>query len=538
MSVPKTYSLTTESIEPTRTIFRWTGSSNSESMVVEVLKSGSVLNIFPDPIDLSVIITGGKTYAIELYNMSAGTKYEIKTTPISNDGTYGATTSLKFTTPKAGSAKAVESYKDEKNDKAETKSLLKLSNPYKDRKKYIIAQKTMDKLDISKEYYSFGTTLFMKASADTVLNNGGMMFFSSNYGLDGYFISVQSADSADLYQQNPFRILKIKNGKVSKILDSQDSRGGKKFGAIFNGESYRIDVFVKASATRVDITAYINGFLISASDVTSTDLDAANTPNYVIVPTNRVSLVSAQGTMYFDYVYSKNITKDDFANKSRLTVDISNLSSSIMQSAFGEKVLSNPIAEDSNINVEEFGTVAREIRPYKFQYSNPPAVPIYATTGGNNQVTILSQQLTSHGAELYVMNNSGTYIPLADGDTNSLWVVGKRILRTGEIEYIDDSAGKFSTPRPVIFNSSWLQNNQDVTTLANWIKTVWSKKQSIIKMSVTGNPLISVGDIVTIKYQYHGLDGTQKFVVTSVEQSFDSGINTAITCRTLSELMV
>lgn len=533
MSIPKTYSLATESIEPTKTIFRWTGSSNSETLVVDVYKNGVLLSAFPDPLDLTVTINGGKTYSIELYNMSAGTKYEIRTTPVSNDS-FGAVTSLKFTTPKSGSAKTVESYKDPNDaSKAETKSLLKLSNPYKDRKKYIIAEKDMDKLDKTKEYYSFGTTLFMKASADTVLNSGGLMFFSSRYGLDGYYISVQSADSADLYQQNPFRILKIQNGKVSKILDSQDSKGGKKFGAIFNGESYRIDVFVKASATRVDITAYINGFLISASDITSTDLDAATSPNYVIVPTELVSLVAAQGTMYFDYVYAKNITKSDFANRSKFSVDISSLSSSIINSAFGEKVLSNPVAEDSNINVEEFGTVAREIRPYKFQYANPPAFPRYATTGGNSQVSILSQQLTSHGAELYVMNNSGTYIPLADGDSNSLWVIGKRILRTGEIEYVDDSAGKFSTPRPVIFNSAWLQNNQDVTSLAQWIKTVWSKKQSIVKMAVTGNPLLSVGDIITIKYDYHGFDGTQKFVITAIEQSFATGIDTAITCRTL-----
>ena len=479
-------------------------------------------------------VAGGRSQYVTLSNLSANSSYVWDMWVRDASGAESAKYTLKFTTPKLGSANVVSSYNDASAKDQDAKSLLKLSNPNKDRKKYVIAEKQMDKLDISQSYFSFGTTLFMKASSDTTYNSGGIMMFSTANGLNGYYISIQSADSADFYGgQKAFRILKIQNGKLTKITDSQDSQGGKIFGAIYNGEAYKVDVFIKASPNKIDITAYINGFKITATDTTSSNIDAASNPNFIMSPTNMVSLVSAEGTIYFDYVYAKNITEEEYKNRSSSGKDVSALSSSLINSAFGEKVLSNPTQPDSNVNLEEFGTVAREIRSFKFKYSSPPANPRYATTGGNSRVTILSQDLTSHGAELYVMNNSGTYVPLADGDSNSLWVIGKRIYRTGEIEYVNDPVNKFGTPRPVIFQSTWLQNNEDVVKLADWIKVVWSKKQSIINLSITGNPLISVGDVITINYPYHGLDGTAKLLVTRVTQSYSEGLDTQITCRTL-----
>jgi len=52
-------------------------------------------------------------------------------------------------------------------------------------------------------------------------------------------------------------------------------------------------------------------------------------------------------------------------------------------------------------------------------------------------------------------------------------------------------------------------------------------------MEIFGNPLISVGDIVTIKYVYQGLAGTEKFIVTAVQHNYNEGLSTTITCRTL-----
>ena len=52
-------------------------------------------------------------------------------------------------------------------------------------------------------------------------------------------------------------------------------------------------------------------------------------------------------------------------------------------------------------------------------------------------------------------------------------------------------------------------------------------------MQVFGNPLLSVGDIVKVKYTYQGLIGTEAMIITDINQAFEEGINTSITCRTL-----
>ncbi len=52
-------------------------------------------------------------------------------------------------------------------------------------------------------------------------------------------------------------------------------------------------------------------------------------------------------------------------------------------------------------------------------------------------------------------------------------------------------------------------------------------------MEIFSNPLISVGDIITVNYPKNDLDGTQKFVVTRVSSSFREGLNTRISARSI-----
>ena len=73
-------------------------------------------------------------------------------------------------------------------------------------------------------------------------------------------------------------------------------------------------------------------------------------------------------------------------------------------------------------------------------------------------------------------------------------------------------------------------------SLSEFIKDQWSKKQSVCELEVFSNPLISVGDIVTINYPSNGLNGTEKFMVSSINNSFDGGLSTKITARSIYSL--
>ena len=52
-------------------------------------------------------------------------------------------------------------------------------------------------------------------------------------------------------------------------------------------------------------------------------------------------------------------------------------------------------------------------------------------------------------------------------------------------------------------------------------------------MGIFANPLISVGDIVTINYADNGLDGVEKFLIVQVNQNFDRGLSTSVTARSI-----
>jgi hypothetical protein len=59
---------------------------------------------------------------------------------------------------------------------------------------------------------------------------------------------------------------------------------------------------------------------------------------------------------------------------------------------------------------------------------------------------------------------------LSDQNVNQLSVFGTTIGFSGEIQYSTSPAAEYSTTEPVIFQSTWLQNQDDVKSLADWIK--------------------------------------------------------------------
>jgi len=407
-----------------------------------------------------------------------------------------------------------------------SKSLFKLSQPTQSKYKYTVAYKSFSQLKTTESYYSFGTNLFFDATVDKPIQSGGFAFFVSNDGMDGYVLKIETtASSAAADSQKEFQIYRLKGGKLTVLEDSQKGTS-KTLKAIYGGQSYKIDIKVARDSNKVIITAYVNGFKITATDSEVSKL---------ISPTQNVAMICNLGTIYFDYVYGMTIDEDSYGKDYFYNVYEGKYPQNIISFLYGEKVSNNdPAVSITNKGfIEEFGAVARELRVVKTKYESRPAFPLYASTGINSFAKIIGQRLTSSGAEIYVLNNSGTYIPLDDSGFYSFFIVGKYISQSGVLEYIDSSASDYTSKEPVIFQSTWIQKNSDVVSLANWIKNIWSKKQMIINMSVFGNPMLSVGDVIKIDYPYHGLTTSQKFLITNVNQSYNSGLETSITCRSL-----
>ena len=453
--------------------------------------------------------------------------------------TSSSNSSIKYGSPGAVNTNTIEGINaasgflqkgvlNNKNSVSSARSLFCLTNNSPSKTDYSLAYKALTSLPTTgSDYYSFGTTMFLENNIDDPIAGGGFGFFMSSNASSGYIVRIDtSAKSAAMDAKNELAVFKVQGNAIKRLDDTQTEKV--KFSGVFGGDSYRIDVRVKSTTLANTINVYINGYMIEAID-TKTD------ENSILAPTNIFSMISTTGTTKFDYVYGMQLTEEQYNKKYIYNLYSGKFSSNSIQFLYGEKVLDQSEKVDPiKGQVEEFGVIAREIRKVDIKYGTRPAYPLWPTTGANQFATVIGSRTTPFAAEAYVLNNSGTYIPLDDGDSYSFYVGGKTVTRSGVLEYVDDSSNEFTSEEPVIFSSQWLQNNSDVVSLANWIKTQWAKKQMVSSLEMFGNPLISVGDVISIKYDYHGLDGTaQKFIVTNVNQSYSEGLSTSVVCRTL-----
>ena len=538
----------------------YTGSGTIGSYGYEVVGSAS---------SFTGTLTTATASTFSITGLTAGLEYKIQARAFagaSKTGTYGDMRSVSFTMPKLSTAgsiletlklKEADSEKqttgttinvgggftDSQNaariaakgsEKQTTKSLFQLSNNVKDSTNYTVAFKSFDTLTTTSTYYSFGTSLFFKSNDKNPNQSGGFGFFIGGEGLDGYFVKIETTASAGANKSNEFTILKVKGGRSYPLEDSQQTKT-KTLTGIYGGKTYKIDVRVMVTATTRVISVYVNGFKITATDSNPTAGASSQDQTPVLPVSKRVALMCNEGTIYFDYVYGMHLTPEQYEQESLFNVYDGQYSEAAISFLYGNKTLQNNTVSNSSSNgfIEEFGAVARELRVLKTKYDSRPGFPLYASTGVNSFAKIIGQRLTSFGAEVYVLNNSGTFIPLDDSEFYSFYILGKYISQSGQLEYVDNAAGEYTVKEPVIFESRWIQKQTDVVALADWIKNIWSVKQTIIQMSVFGNPLISVGDIITISDSYNELTTARKFVVLNVTNSFKDGLETSITCRTL-----
>jgi hypothetical protein len=98
-------------------------------------------------------------------------------------------------------------------------------------------------------------------------------------------------------------------------------------------------------------------------------------------------------------------------------------------------------------------------------------------------------------------------------------------------------------PSSVTIDSPWIQGKEKIQ--AEDISTFilnnsggynddlgYNKDPIIISCEVVSNPLLQAGDIVRIEDPTTGLSSsTNSFIITSIEQSFDNGLDTRLSLR-------
>lgn len=413
------------------------------------------------------------------------------------------------------------------------RSYLKVTSTNKDSNSYSVAIKNIPGFSTSYTRYSFGAGILFASTLTNLRSGGGIGFFTNSTGTNGYYIELQTDQSQSDTKDKSLKIYKIVNTKRIYLQDSQDKDSGRLLGGVLTSTLYKldVDVTVNTSTEVVIIDVYVNNFKVSAVDTS-----VANTTDpkkKIISPTANIALFSKLHTTAFDYVYANPVSSTQITDTSSRKIYDGQYSSSTIDFTFGEKVAQNFNSPDNKVSfIEEFGKTVREIRHVKANFAQSAAIPLYASTGINKFATVLGSKFSNHSAEIFVINNASSFIPLSVGNEQQFFVLGNYVDNGSQHEYtepVDES-----TPlEPATFQSMWIQSESDAKALYGWIKNQWSKQQQSVNMEIFGNPAIEVGDVITINYPKNDLDGTKKFLVTNVNTSFDEGVSTSITARSI-----
>ena len=387
----------------------------------------------------------------------------------------------------------------------------------------------------SNKYYIFGTSIFMEPLNDAPKQSSGIGFFLSDTGKSGYYLKIESTGSAATGDRNTINLYFADGTKLNKIADSQVDPVTR-LDKVLGGKFYCVDIKVKIDYLnfKVFIDAYINGFKVSATHTIS------NGFQWNTLVSNNIGIFSEQGKTFFDYVYANKINDKEYNQmKSNVNYYAGQFSNDLLEVNFGETFYNFNSDDDdyakAEDSVEEFGKVVREIAYVKTKFSARPSFPIRWSVGANKFAKIIASKISNFSAEAYVLNTSSTLIPLQSSNGDSFYLFGSKLSSAGQVEYNTDDTDLYTVAEPLVFTSKWIQNQKDAKNIGDWIKSKFINRGQIISMEVFGNPLLSIGDIITVKYPYEGLDGSaaNKFVITNITQSFEQGLGTTILCRSL-----
>ena len=390
----------------------------------------------------------------------------------------------------------------------------------------------------TEKYFSVGTALFFKFIKDQFGRVTGEQAVSAGLGiglssssLNGYVLKMSTSQNVANKGVNhrDVQMFKIVNGKQTPLKDSQTAEDNSITG-VSGGKFYRIDVRVsRETAGSLKFKIKFNNQTII---ITDTDPVAIS---------NSISLIGIEGESAFDYAYASALTKDEFNSNTSYDNYGSYISSSnSLQNLFGDFVFTGSNSDTKAPWIKEFGPVAREIKKISTKYSTRPGIVKYPQIILNPNVSLLGYDMNSFGIDAYILNNTGAFVDIADGGEKSFIVVGETITTLDPFEYLDPGLSSTKNEEQVAFESTWIQREEEAKKLSEWMRTQWSKQQTVLTLDIFPNPIIEIGDVVEISYPSNLVYSTEdtgktagKYIVLDIDQSYSSDPATRITCRSI-----
>ena len=377
----------------------------------------------------------------------------------------------------------------------------------------------------------------------------GVAFALSPDNKSGYYLSI--ATSQNQNGEKGFREIefyKIVAGKLKRMTDSQKDTDGSIITGLNGGRLYKVDIRANYSTPTVapgqPTPPKVLTLRIALNNQSFVVVDLGDTGPIPTI-TQKIGLVSEQGVVAFDYVYSSPLTVEEFTASDNFDPYKGFLggTNSIVRT-FGDFIFNQNSKQVSQTWLAEFGPVARELRRIQSRYTTP-GFPLYPKLVNNSDVTIAGTSLDSFTMDVYVLNNTGTFTALANEEEKQFVIVGNAIVPSDSFEYIDPDLTDADKQEMIGFDSTWIQRESEAKELSKWMTGQWSKQQRVITLQTFLNPIIQIGDIIQISYPNNKIYSEEdvlpagysrsKYVVLAIDSAYDkdSPPTTSITCRSI-----
>lgn len=191
--------------------------------------------------------------------------------------------------------------------------------------------------------------------------------------------------------------------------------------------------------------------------------------------------------------------------------------------------------------VDEFSgngwPMIREVLEEEFRYTTFPA-KFSKLYHSNPNVNVVEWFPGPFGARATIMNNSndlqflakesGSYntIPQS-GNKDAFYIYGRSIfqMEPQKVERVDEAVVTRRGEQTLELDSNWIQTRGIAQSMVNWIFERTKTSRDKYELKVFGNPLIEVGDCVSVS---HGDIAAGTFVVAKVSHNWDEGLETTV----------
>lgn len=114
----------------------------------------------------------------------------------------------------------------------------------------------------------------------------------------------------------------------------------------------------------------------------------------------------------------------------------------------------------------------------------------------------------------------------------NLWT--HELVAPSDPEIIEQVIDPSNMSEVVQLDSAWIQSKQAANKLLKVVQMGIEGFSKSAELEIFGNPLIQVGDVITLSYSLNGIS-QQKYLVHSVSNNFDQGLNTSLGLKRIQE---